>query len=888
LLINKINMNKILLTLLCAAGIQANSSAQCAAPIGVTASSASICAGTSANLNATAPSASIKWYTVPSAGTSIGSSASGANFTVSPALTTIYYAETIDTVNLSTTFNYTGSLQSFVVPVGVTSLNIEARGAQGGSVSVTCTATGGLGAQMKGDFAVTAGQVFKILVGEMGLSNGSDAGGGGGSFIADSVSNNPLIIAGGGGGATNNINQCGSNLNGINATITTSGTASGNGLVAGGTTGNGGGASFGSGGGGGGFLSNGVAGTGFANNNGKSYLNGGASGAGNNNDRGGYGGGGAGWFTGGNGGGGGGYSGGATSGSQPFTGGGGGGSYNTGTNQVNTAGVQTGNGQVIITYFGICTSTTRTPVTVTVNALPIVTASATNDTICAGQSTVLNGNGALSYTWNNGATNGVAISPIATTTYTVTGTDANTCSSKDSITIKVNTLPIVVALTTNDTICSGQSVILNGSGALSYTWNNGATNGVAITPNATTTYTVTGTDVNACFKKDSVTIRVNVLPIVIASATNDTICAGQSTVLSGNGALSYAWNNGATNVVAITPNATTTYTVIGTDANTCSSKDSITIKVNTLPIVVASTTNDTICVGQSIVLNGNGALSYTWNNGATNGVAITPNATTTYTVTGTDVNACSKKDSITITVNALPTVTTSASAPIICAGQSTILTGGGAVTYVWNNGATNGVAIAPSGTTTYTVTGTDANACSNTATQTITVNANPVASLIASVSVLCAGTPATLTGLPVGGTYSVVSGATSALVGNVFNAATVGPYTIAYTSTNASGCSDSAQFNFNVNCVLGLDNTIINNSSLTIFPNPNNGIFTINSTIEVEGTIELINELGQVVYKNRMNGLSQNLDVQNMAAGIYHLRIINGNISQMKRLSIVK
>ena len=262
--------------------------------------------------------------------------------------------------NLSTTLNYTGSLQTFTVPVGVTSIRIDATGAQGGSVTTTCAATGGLGARMEGDFTVTPGEVLSVMVGQQGLTNGSDAGGGGGTFVVR-TGNVCLIAAGGGGGATNNISQCGNNRNGVNATITTMGTASGNGLVAGGTNGNGGGANGGSGGGGGGFLTDGVPGPGIANNNGKSYLNGGAGGTGNNNDFGGYGGGGAGWFTGGNGGGGGGYSGGGTSGAQPFTGGGGGGSYNIGTNQTNTAGFQTGNGRVIISYY------VPNPVTTTMN-----------------------------------------------------------------------------------------------------------------------------------------------------------------------------------------------------------------------------------------------------------------------------------------------------------------------------------------------------------------------------------------------------------------------------------------------------------------------------------------------------------------------------------------
>ncbi|MBK9447979.1 MAG: HYR domain-containing protein [Bacteroidetes bacterium] len=254
------------------------------------------------------------------------------------------------TIAGTVTFNYTApALQTFTVPTGVTSINIDASGAQGGSVTVSCPATGGLGARMQGDFAVTPGEVLSIMVGQAGLTNGSDAGGGGGTFVVR-TGNVLLVAAGGGGGATNDIGQCRVLGNGSDASITTTGNASGNGQEPGGTNGNGGEASSGSGGGGGGFLTNGIAGTGLANNNGKSYLNGGVGGTGNNNDSGGYGGGGAGWFTGGNGGGGGGYSGGATSGSQPFTGGGGGGSYNIGTNQVNTAGFQTGNGRVIITY----------------------------------------------------------------------------------------------------------------------------------------------------------------------------------------------------------------------------------------------------------------------------------------------------------------------------------------------------------------------------------------------------------------------------------------------------------------------------------------------------------------------------------------------------------
>jgi len=83
-------------------------------------------------------------------------------------------------------------------------------------------------------------------------------------------------------------------------------------------------------------------------------------------------------------------------------------------------------------------------VTVTVNPLPVVNAGA-DQTICIGAPVTLNGSGAVSYTWTNGVTNGVAFNPTTTTTYTVTGTDANGCQNTDQVTVTVNPLPVVNA-----------------------------------------------------------------------------------------------------------------------------------------------------------------------------------------------------------------------------------------------------------------------------------------------------------------------------------------------------------------------------------------------------------------------------------------------------------
>ncbi|MFT6981502.1 MAG: hypothetical protein ACJAUD_000265 [Crocinitomicaceae bacterium] len=249
---------------------------------------------------------------------------------------------------VSDTFNFSGIIDSWVVPAGVTFISIEARGAEG-SNNTGSTIPPGLGATMTGDFTVTPGETISILVGQQYATIDGN-GGGGGSFVVDAL-NNPLVIAGGGGGSA--ASEDSPDKHG--QVVAAGGTGAGGGGL-GGTSGSGGavGAAFASGAGGG-LLTNGADGW-TPGSGGFAFVNGGA-GANVGYGIGGFGGGGNGS---GNvvGGGGGGYSGGG-SGSNSTGGGvgGGGGSINNGTNQVNTGGDNSGNGMVIITYGGTTTTT---------------------------------------------------------------------------------------------------------------------------------------------------------------------------------------------------------------------------------------------------------------------------------------------------------------------------------------------------------------------------------------------------------------------------------------------------------------------------------------------------------------------------------------------------
>ena len=228
---------------------------------------------------------------------------------------------------------------------------------------------------------------------------------------------------------------------------------------------------------------------------------------------------------------------------------------------VTSSGVVTGvsGGTTTITYTD--NNGCQVEETVTVNGLPSISAGSDVST-CAGSAVTLSGSGGTSYVWNNSVTNGVSFVPTSTTTYTVTGTDANGCENTDDVVVTVNALPTISGTTT---VCVGSTTDLDGSGtpATSNPWTSSNT-GIAtinssglVTGVASGTTTITYTNSNNC----SITTTVTVNGGTNVSAGADlSVCSGTSVTLSGTGASSYSWDNGVTNGTAFTPTTTATYT----------------------------------------------------------------------------------------------------------------------------------------------------------------------------------------------------------------------------------------------------------------------------------------------------------------------------------------
>lgn len=228
---------------------------------------------------------------------------------------------------------------------------------------------------------------------------------------------------------------------------------------------------------------------------------------------------------------------------------------------------QAGNYYVIVSNG--CGSANSNTVTLTVNS-PTVSVSGTRS-LCTGQSTTLTASGAVNYSWNTGSnSSSITSSPSVNTNYTVTGADAQGCIDTETLTVVVNAVPSVSISVSNPVICQGQPVTLTASGANTYSWTSGVTNGVSFNPTTTLTYTVIGTSTSNCTNSAAQTITVNPLPALIASTSNTMLCSGQTATLTVSGATSYTWNTSATTpVISISPTVTTNYTVSGTGANGC-------------------------------------------------------------------------------------------------------------------------------------------------------------------------------------------------------------------------------------------------------------------------------------------------------------------------------
>ena len=338
-------------------------------------------------------------------------------------------------------------------------------------------------------------------------------------------------------------------------------------------------------------------------------------------------------------------------------------------------------------------------------------------------------------------------------------------------------------------ICSGNSFTLSPTGASSYTYSSGSN---VVSPLTTTNYTVIGESAFGCKNTAVVTVSVNPSPTI--SVNNSTVCTGQSATLTASGATSYSWSTGGnTDNVVVSPASSATYAVLGTSSG-CSQNVIANVTVNSS--LSLSVNSPTICSGSSATLTPSGASSYTYSSG-TNVVSST--TATNYTITGSNTSGCLGSVVSSVSVNSPPTVSVNSGS--ICSGNSFTLVPSGAATYTYSSGSN---IVSPLTNTSYTVTGTSAQGCTNTAVTSVSVNPTPTISV--NNGTICSGDSFTI--IPSGASTYTYSSVT-----NVVSPTTNSTYTVSGTSTNGCVSLTNAVSSVTVNA---LPTLTVNSSAICI------------------------------------------------------------------------
>lgn len=482
----------------------------------------------------------------------------------------------------------------------------------------------------------------------------------------------------------------------------------------------------------------------------------------------------------------------------------------------NINGLAAGNYTVTITDNNGCIITTNVILTEPTAIVPVTGSSPASCAQSNGSANISasGGTGTLGYSWSSGGTGQTEIN-LAANTYTVTITDANSCSATAVATVNNSSGPTVSPLTSTNLKCFGDNngtagvTASGGTGGINYSWSTGGT-AQTITGLIANTYTVTVSDGSGCQVISTVSIT-QPNPLALAATALDAkcngSCDGQAVVIptanSGTAPYSISWSTSSTNL-SISSLCAGPYSVTITDANGCKKDSTVTVAEPAVLNTLATNTpadcnqsNGTADVTSSGGTPGTSGYTYSWSSGATTPTAINLGAAT-YTVTVTDNNGCTSVQTTTILNNSGVIAGMQGTTPATCfngcnATATTLPTGGtGPYLYNWSNSATDQTA-SNLCQGTYTVTITDSKNCTSTTVTTIT---EPPALNLPAITpaTVCIGQTTTLTASPSGGTpgYTIVwepgtqSGATLSV--QITQSTT---YTVSV--VDANGCTTATQ-----------------------------------------------------------------------------------------------
>jgi hypothetical protein len=495
---------------------------------------------------------------------------------------------------------------------------------------------------------------------------------------------------------------------------------------------------------------------------------------------------------------------------------------------------------VQITDANGCTATISATVT---EPSPLVVNATSTPVLCNGETADIT----ISATGGTGPFSGIGTFTVSAGTYNYSVTDANNCISSTSITV---TEPTGLTVTS-----SAATILCNGGTAditVNATGGTGSYTGTGTFTLTAGTYTYTVTDANNC--SGTTTITVTEPDALIASSSATTVlCNGGTaditvTATGGTGTLT---GTGTFTVTA----GTYTYTV--TDANNCSATTSITV-AEPAAIIASSSATTILCNGGTADIT----VTATGGTGTLTGTGTFTVTAGTYTYTVTDANNCSATTSITVAEPAAIIASSSATA-ILCNGGTADIT----VTATGGTGTLTGTGTFTVTAGTYTYTVTDANNCSaNTSITVAEPSAIDVTTTTSGVTITANNSGAASYQWMDCNTNTIIATETS----QSFTALVDGNYAVII---NDGTCSDTSA------CVtiLGIGTIeYAKNNLISVYPNPNNGVFTIQAS--VKGTYKIVNELGQVVFAVDLNAVNNySASVDGLSNGVYFITGYNNH-----------
>lgn len=550
---------------------------------------------------------------------------------------------------------------------------------------------------------------------------------------------------------------------------------------------------------------------------------------------------------------------------------------------------------------------------VTLNSTSGITSTpSSNDPLCAGACdgtitvTGAGGTGSLSYSLDGGtgqptgAFTGVCAGP-----HTVDITDGSGCTETVNITLIDPSAVTHTATVTAENCGAGNGTITiaasGGNGTYTYYIDGSPVAGPTVTGLVAGSYLVHVEDGNGCSSVGVNETITGTAAVVLLSTAADETCNSSNgsisiTASGGDGSYTFSIDGGATFQASgsFTGLGAATYNIVVMDGSGCTDTGTEVLTNTGGVTATASASLTTICTGDNVTITATGGTGYVWSTGPTTAsFTDTPAATTTYNVTVTDGSGCSDNASVTVTVNTIPTTTVTADTSI-CAGETVMLTANGGTTYFWNTTeTTQSILASPSSTTTYSVIASNGSCVGSTANVVVIVLPSPTMIATASATTVYLSTGATVnfsnSGSPATSyNWDFGDGGSSTSTSPTHSFSLTGVYTVILTGTLGS-CTDTDTIIITVLLEVAIHD-VVDGISMTMFPNPTEGLFNINmiNTNNVEVEVQVVDAIGKVIDSKQLNGydIRTSFDLTTRPAGIYFVRILTDGGILTKRISV--